>query len=179
MRALLLTAMVLVTGCSAPRINNTRLGSTDLVAMTDKMVTSLLSNPAVASRNPASPRWTVTLDRTSNQTNDVIPQGELWAFMARLRAQISQSPALKERNIVFVLSKGSAAGLNERQADAEPNRAAPDHALTATFYSLTTSGTGARSDAYLCAFQLLDNGGQILWEDRYEIKRAVMRNELD
>jgi hypothetical protein len=167
-------------GCSAPEIHTTSLASTDLVSMTDLMTRSMLVSQEIATRNAQSPVWTVTLDRAINKTNSVIPQRELWAFMARLRTQLQQSPAMTQRNIRFVLSKETAEAVNAAQPDAAPGRGTPTHALAATFYSITSATNQARSDSYLCAYQLIDGASsQILWEDKYEIKRAVMRNVLD
>lgn len=167
-------------GCSAPQIHSTGLGSVDLVTMTDQMSASLLRSPAIAARTSQSPEWIVTLDRAGNQTNQVIPRPQLRAFMARLRAQLAQNPALRERRLVFVISKQPGDAVSERELTTPAPRTTPTHALAATFYSITTESTRARSDAYLCSFQLIDAAtGQILWEDKYEVKRAVMRNEFD
>jgi len=47
--------LTLMVGCSAPRVDNTRLGSADLVAMTDAMVRSMLADAALAGRSSESP----------------------------------------------------------------------------------------------------------------------------
>lgn len=175
--ACLLIALPLV-GCSVPKLNTTRLDSIDLVTMTDQMAASLTSSEAITGSDRSSKPWTVTMDRVSNQTNDIMPEGEKRAFLARLRAQLNQSPALASRNITFV------APLAQRQATEElqvaPTAIRPTHALTATFYAASERTRAARSDAYLAAFQLLDlKTNQIVWEDRYEVKYAVQRNKLD
>lgn len=183
--AILLLALPLLTACSAPRVNNTRLGSADLVAMTDAMAASLLNADAIAGRTAASPPWIVTLDRVSNRTNHVIPANEQWAFMARLRAMLSQSDALAARNLRFVMS---ADRLDELGIDRKAGGALapgsrntnPTHVLGATFYSATTRTREGRTDAYLCAFKLLDaDDDRVLWEDSYEVKHAVVRHRLD
>ena len=169
----------LVGGCSAPQIQNTRLGSADLVVMTDQMVESILASGRLAGRDADSDPWVVTLERVSNQTNDVLPQRELWAFMARVRASLAQSEQMRERNIRFVVPPRYAAQI-EAGPDAVGPRQTPTHALTATFYAATTAGRSGRTDMYLCAFQLLDlRTSELVWEDAYETKRAVARGRLD
>ncbi|MBI1373834.1 MAG: hypothetical protein GC159_14010 [Phycisphaera sp.] len=164
--------------CSEPRINNTRLGSTDLVVMTDRMVQSLMANNAVASRTPRSEPWVVTLDRVSNRTNDIIPDGEKWLFMARLRARLSESPSLRDRNLTFIVPAERRGQIEHEGHPAETLK--PTHALAATFHALTTQSRGGRTDTYLCAFELLDlRDDHLVWEDSYEIKQAVVRNKLD
>lgn len=176
-RCILIFASVFtLAGCGAPKIDSTRLGSADLVTMTDQMTASLMGSEAVASRTAAGAPWIVTMDRVSNQSNDILPEREKWAFMARLRSQLNSSPALQQRNIRFVLSKHAA----EQVAERYDQRITPTHALAATFYSVTQASRAARSDAYLCAFQLLDlRDDQVVWEDRYEVKYATVRNRFD
>ncbi|MBI1369582.1 MAG: hypothetical protein GC162_13120 [Planctomycetes bacterium] len=171
-----LCCLLTLAACGAPQVNNTRLDAADLVAMSDQMTASLIASPAVVARTAASEPWIISMDRVSNQSNDIIPDREKWAFIARLRAQLSQSRALSERNLKFVLSYNTAGEVAERVGD----RITPTHLLTATFYSATVANHQTRSDTYLCAFQLMSaKDDQILWEDKYEIKRAVMRNKLD
>ena len=179
-------------GCSSPRLNNTRLTGNDLVAMTDRMTDSLITSKAIASRNARntdntdSLRWVIVFDRVSNQTNDIIPDDQKWAFVARLRALLGESQVLSERHLTFVLSHDAVASVNKRQNPGEQqdqnitHRLVPTHAMTATFYSLTAADQHHRRDVYLCAFQLLDlSNGQVLWEDKYELKRSVVKNVLD
>jgi hypothetical protein len=60
------------------------------------------------------------------------------------------------------------------------DRTTPTHVLTAEFYALTHADRLARSDAYVCAFQLMEmQSEQIIWEDRYEVKYQVERSRLD
>jgi len=180
--AVVALAAVVVSGCQPPQVNTTRLGSQDLVVMTDEMVTSLLREPAVGARGPEASTWVITMDRAVNKTNDVMPRNELWAFMARLRAQLNRSPAMAERGMAFITPAEWAAQLDleaDRRA-ADYQRAAPTHALMATFYSLTTAERRLRSDAYLCEFRLIDLATEhIVWTDKYEVKYAVARNRFD
>ncbi len=171
-------AATLLVSCGAPQRHTTRLDADDLIAMTDRMAESLLGAETIASRTADSPRWIVSVDRVTHRTSDVIPHRELWAFMGRLRAMLNQSPALRQRNIVFVLSPEQAKAMGKRHA-AGP-RARPTHALAATFTSLTRDTRTVRSDTYLCAYQLIDLvSDAVVWEDHYEVKRTVMRDEWD
>ncbi len=176
----IILAVLVSAGCSAPRVSNTRLGPDDLQAMTDQMVESLLNSRAVAGRSADSDFWIITLDRVSNQTNDVLPLRERWVFMNRLRARLNESDAMRQRNLAFVLSAEAAEALNRRQREVWGRRAVPTHALAATFSALTQFGHTGRSDTYLCAFRLTELASDLLvWEDRYEVKRTVVRNKLD
>jgi hypothetical protein len=175
-RMMLMGLLLLFGGCSAPQIQNTRLGSEDLVKMTDRMTKSLLAYDVIRSRNSESPAWIMGLDRVSNRTNDIMPDREKWAFMARLRGELASAKGLRDRNVRFVLSRDRSQALAERTAP----RVQPTHLLTATFYAVTTATRSARSDAYLCTFQLMEaSSTKILWEDKYELKRAVLRGRLD
>ncbi len=163
-RTMVVSAAAMLIGCSAPRVNNTRLTGTDLVAMTDAMVGSLANDPQVAAR---SGRWIIAADRVVNHTNDIIPRREQQAYLARLRALLNEAEL---PGMVFV-----------REAElASIGRTRPTHVLTAEFYALTHAGRTARSDAYLCTFGLVDLADDtVIWEDRYEVKYQVRRGKLD
>lgn len=175
------TAAVSLGGCSPPRVNTTMLTIKDIVSMTDQMAQSLAASPVIASRDASSPRWVFTMDRVSNRTEHLLDDQEKWGTMARFRSELSRSFVARERNIAFVLP---AEQWKRYAADAEFNadqaRLRPTHALRAEFRSDTRSALLSRSDHYLCAFQLLDlSDGAILWENAYEVKYAVKRNEFD
>lgn len=173
-------ACLVLAGCSEPRVSNTRLDADDLRLMTDRMVESLLTSPAIAGRTADSGRWVIAMDRVTNRTNEVIPLRERWAFMNRLRALLNESESMRDRNLAFVLSAEAADALNQRQWEVAGRRAQPTHALAATFYALTGFAHEGRTDAYFCGFRLADlRSDELVWEDRYEVKRSVMRNKLD
>lgn len=177
---LLLTGVAAVAACSPAKTDNTRLQSADMVRMTQRMAISLSASDALASRDADSPLWTLTLDRVSNYTNDIIPAREKWAYMNRVRALLGESTVLQQRNLQFVLSRPWADELEDRHAEAVELRQTPTHALAATFFSLTQYSHAARIDAYLCAFQLIDlSDDRVLWEDSWEVKRGVLRNPFD
>jgi PBP1b-binding outer membrane lipoprotein LpoB len=154
-----------VVGCSPPRVNNTRLTGTDLVAMTDQMAASLTNAPGVTQRRVTP--WIIATDLVVNHTNDIIPAGEKEAYLARLRALLNQANVPGMQFVHEVQLSG-------------PNRTTPTHALTAHFYALTNDSRTARSDAYLCAFSLQDlQTDAVVWEGRYEVKYQIIRNKFD
>lgn len=166
----LVVAAGVLGGCGGPRVQTTRLTAVDLVAMTDKMAASLARADAVVDRTADDPQWRIAADRLVNRTHDIIPDREKELFLARLRALLSRSTLPEARNIVFL-----------REAELSgPDRATPTHALTATFDAMTHDRRLRRSDAYLCAFQLIDLRDEtVIWEDRYEVKRTVVRSRFD
>jgi len=162
--------LFMLAGCSAPRVDNTRLGSADLAAMTDAMVQSMLADEALAGRATDAPAMVIVADRVSNRTNDIIPDGEKHLFTARLRALLNESAELRRRNMQFVQNRDVSG----------PQRVSPTHALTATFYADTQAERQRRTDTYLCAFQLIDlTDDRVLWEDRYETKKTAVRGKYD
>jgi hypothetical protein len=176
----LMIAAGLLAACSSPQISTTRLSSADLVAMTDRMAASLRASPAVASRSADAAPWFIAIDRLVNQSSDIVPDGQKRAFLARLRALLSQTPALAQRQIIFIASADRRDELSSLATGVPTDSPRPTHELIATLYSVSSADPRHRSDAYLAAFSLLDLAtAQVLWEDSYEVKRAVMRNELD
>jgi len=169
-----------VVGCSAPRVNTTMLTAADVVRMTDDMSADLAAAPFLAERSPDSPLWVWSMDRVTNLTEHIMPEGERWAVMARFRAKLSESLLARERNIRFVLPPEQWKKYASGSWQPEAERLRPTHALRAEFRSDTVTSLHARSDHYLCAFQLLDlESGRLLWEDAYEVKYAVSRNRFD
>lgn len=163
--SLLCGALLALVGCSAPRVNNTRLIADDLIAMTDQMAESITADADFGAKRDEP--WIITIDRVINHTNDIIPEGEQRAYLARLRALLNLA---KVPHVQFV-----------REAELSgPNRLLPTHAITAEFYAITRADRSARSDFYLCAFSLQDlKTDKLIWEDRYEVKRQVIRSKMD
>ena len=149
----------------------------DVAAITDAMAQSLAASAALTSGTTTASRGVVTLDRVENRTEHLMPPTERWAIMARFRALLTAS-ALGEK-VTFVLPHNEWRDLEPAQARAAA-RLKPTHALRATFWSDTRSSPTHRTDAYLCTFRLSDlNSGAILWEDAFELERAITRNTLD
>ncbi len=94
--------------------------------------------------------------------------------MTRLRAQLARSDVAARRNIMWVIEPERWPIAPDEVSEPSP-RVPPTHLLAGAFHTLTqTSGRG-RSDAYLCAFQLTDlRSGMLVWEDAWEVKRAVL-----
>ena len=66
--------------------------------------------------------------------------------------------------------------------DPEPHglRMSPTHLLTAEFSVLTNTSAQGRSDTYLCAYELVDlESGRMVWQDSWEVKRAVSGRTYD
>ncbi len=167
-------------GCGGPRLHDTTmLTSVDVVEMTDQMVASLAASGLMEGRTEDSPPMVITMDRVANRTEHIMSPGERWGVINRLRALLMQTDLRSERHLIFVMPTQAWEAL-EVVDQAPPHRLKPTHALRATFRSDTQSSIRARTDAYLCAFQMLDLGdGALVWEDAFEVKYTVSRNRFD
>jgi PBP1b-binding outer membrane lipoprotein LpoB len=160
-----------VPGCATPNPSTTRLTSTDLVTMTDEMTSSLLRDEVIGQRTPDSERWVISIDRVRNLTEHPMTMQERWATMARLRARMAQTDFARQRNIAWILPPDLWQQYGADTYNPRAQRQLPSHSLHATFYSDTVTSLAGRSDAYLCLFTLTDlASGQIVWEDRFEVK---------
>jgi hypothetical protein len=175
------SAVSLLSGCAAPKVNTTTLTAADIVKMTDQMAADLAASPAIARRSADSEPWVFTLDEVTNRTEHLMDEGERWATMVRFRSRLAESMLAKECGIRFVLPAAQWRLYAEPEYRAAlENRLIPTHTLRAEFRSDTTTSIAHRADHYLCAFQLADlRDGQVVWEDAYEVKYAVQRNRLD
>jgi hypothetical protein len=173
-----------LTGCGTPpAANTTFLRSVDLVDMTEQMSRSFAHDPRVSSRTIDDPEWVVSINRVANQTNQIIPDNEKWAYVGRLRAKLAESDLSRERSIVWVVPPERwpliAKELGEANQPVELRRP-PTHVLTAEFHALTNTSGRGRSDAYVCDYQLVDlSTGSMAWEDAWEVKRAVSGKTYD
>ena len=165
-------------GCGgAPQARTTFLRGVDLVDMTDRMGESFAQSDALAQRSAADDLWIVSLSKVTNQTSQIIPEGERWLYLARLRSALSQARVGGDRGIIWIIPAEKWSMIQgETDLPDEPFgvREDPTHVMTAEFHSLTRTGPEGRSDMYVCSYQLIDLGdGRLVWEDSWEVKRAV------
>ena len=162
-------------GCSPPAARTTFLSSVDLVDMTDRMAESFAADAVLGRRTPGSAPWVVSIDRAVNHTNQVMPSREKWLYVARLRALLAGSDLAGSRNIVWVVPPERwPAAPDEVGPGPDSARLPPTHLLAAEFPALTSTSPAGRSDMYVCAYQLTEvRTGRLVWEDRWEVKRAM------
>ncbi len=179
-RGLAAAAFVLLlaaAGCAAPAARTTFLRSVDLIDMTDRMAQSFARDPVIGRRSPGEEPWVVSVYRVTNHTNQIIPDREKWLYVGRLRAMLARTDLTRQRRIIWVIPPERWPIVAEELGlDEEPYglRMPPTHLLTAEFYALTNTSAEGRSDTYMCSFQLLElKGGTIVWENAWEVKRAV------
>lgn len=178
--ATLLVALVATGGGCAttpPVVRTTFLRSVDLIDMTDRMAERMTSDPVIGARTPASDPWTISIERIANRTNQIIPDGEKWLYIARLRGRLAATDFAAERAIGWIMPPERWAQVAaELESPDEPPllRERPTHRLTGDFRALTeTSGSGRR-DTYVCSYQLIDLAtGVLTWEGQWEVSRAV------
>ena len=180
--AAVIGVVLLNVGCAPPRVHTTFLRSVDLIEMTDRMAASFASDDVLGNRSPDAEPWIISIRRIENHTNQIIPEREKWLYVARLRAQLAEARLSDQHSLTWVMPPDRWAQVAKKLGESEPAslRMSPTHLLTAEFHTLTsTSGTG-RSDTYVCNYQLLNlQSGRLLWEDQWEVKRAVTGRTYD
>jgi hypothetical protein len=179
--------LIVACGCAAPprtgEANTTFLRSVDLIEMTDTMAQSFIQDDVIGKRMPTDEPWVISMYRMANHTNQIIPDREKWLYLARLRALLAQSDIAKQRSIIWIIPPerwhivAEELGVSEEPYGLRMN---PTHQLTAEFHALTNTSGQGRTDAYFCDYQLLDlQSGQIIWEDKWEVKRAISGKTYD
>lgn len=155
-------------------VAGTGIESQDLVAVTDKMVRSILGLDRIkASATPPN----VVLLPIENETRFAFNKD---LFNTRIRAQLNQKAAGKlnflARERLQALEKERE--LKQQGALTPGTLGGPtafggaDYFLTGKLSSLTTKSTKGVSDYVLYTFQLIDaRSNSILWEDFAEIKK--------
>lgn len=172
---------ILLAACAGPQ--TTRMTVGDFEAMAAAMAQSLLQSDALARRGPGSDPWTVSIQKVTNLSSDVMPQREQWSIMAQLRGATPIQSLWHQKNVRFVLPaqrvvelRGSAAEFGE----AFGARREPTHVMTATFRSITRAQMKDRTDVYYAQFEIIDlRTGEPVWQDRFEFKRAASGHVWD
>lgn len=181
--ALVLVAALGMSGCSPPKTQTTFLRSVDLVEMTDQMALSFAAAPVVAARSFDSPRWVISIDKITNHTNQIITENEKWAYIGRLRALLTQTRLSDVKNIAWIVPPERWPLIAaELRLIGEPAdlRSRPTHVMTGEFGVITNTSGQGRSDSYVCSFQLVDLAtGAMVWEDAWEVKRALTGTTYD
>ncbi len=171
-----------LSGCGGPQ--STTLRAEDFDAMAEAMAQSLLRSEALAERGPESEPWTVSIQKVTNLSGDVIPVREQWAVMAMLRGSVPIRQLRERMNVAFTIP---AERVEAMRADEDAPELATfgeervvTHVMTATIRSVTRTDTGARTDLYYAEFDLLDLAtNRPVWNDRFEFKRQAMGSLRD
>lgn len=180
----LLMLLSLASGCASAVAagSNTLLSGDDLQEMTDRMARSMLADADVQAAIQREGALPVVMQPVQNyMTGVVLPRGQSLAFIARLRALLADAAP---HAFVWVMNRDAFYELRASETTYDlgpaPERIQPRYSLTARFDSLANVSRDHRSDSYLCAFQLADlQTGEILWNDRYEVKKSTVRGFLD
>jgi Peptidoglycan-synthase activator LpoB len=173
-------------GCAS---NVTRLGyraaldSFDLQAMTAQMAQSIAADPEVQAEFQRSGPLTIVVEPVQNRlTAEIIPRGAAQAFTARVRVLLARS---EPNRYQWIMNRDDFYDLRERELDGidlgpTPDAVSPRFALVATFSSLASEDATRRSAYYLCQYELTDlSNRQVLWADKYEVKKTAVKGFLD
>jgi PBP1b-binding outer membrane lipoprotein LpoB len=156
---------------------NAALDGTDLVKMTDQMAASLAGDPDVQRAVEEHGKLVVVVQPVVNlMTAEVLPRGPAEAFTGRIRSLLANHAP---DSFTWVMNRDAYYRMRDRERDfdlgPDPERVQPEYALTAKFSSLTKETRDRRSSYYLCVYELTNlQSGDILWTDRYEVKKTAV-----
>lgn len=184
--AAMLTALIAagslapLSGCSTPARASTLTGD-DLVVTTDQMASRLAASEFLGTRTPDSPPIVVAIDKVQNLTSDLIPEGQQWWMMARVRDQLNTNTLRRDRNVRFVIPQQFLReGMERGNFEEGVAQRAPTHEMAATFRSATRFAKAARTDAYMCEYRITDiTTGELQWTGEFEFKRAAFGKAYD
>ena len=161
---------------------NTALDSVDLVRMTDDMAAKIVADPDVQAAIERAGKLKVVIQPVENRmTAEVLPKGPAETFTARVRALLSHHAPDR---FTWVMNRETFDHLRTRELDVDlgpsPEAIDPEYALTAIFSSLTDESSRGRSSYYLCTYELTNlRDRTLLWTDKYEVKKTVVKGFLD
>ena len=174
----------LVGGCTSAVQSgrNTALDSVDLVQMTDDMAAKIVADPDVQAAIASEGALKVVVQPVENEmTAEVLPKGPAETFTARVRALLSKHAPDR---FTWVMNRDAFYDLRGRELDFDlgpsPDAIDPRYALTAIFSSLTNETSKGRSSYYLCRYELTNlQDRTVLWTDKYEVRKRVVKGFLD
>ena len=182
----LLSFMLLAGGCANDTAvahgHNTALDGTDLVRMTDDMAMKIPASPAVQQAIQQDGRLRVVVQPVeNNMTAEILPSGAANAFTGRLRTLLSHHA---RDQFTWIMNRDAWYYLRRRELDIDPGPSPdaiqPQYALTAKFSTLTNEDSQRRSTYYLCVYELTNlQTREILWTDKYEVKKLAVKGFLD
>jgi PBP1b-binding outer membrane lipoprotein LpoB len=179
-----------LAGCNKDAINRDAktsfLTADDMKAMTDQMAQSIIGNPVVQQEMARGP-MRIVVKPVINETSEIITDNRKEMFVHRLQGLLSQDDAMRGRFTWCVnrddYQKLRAEEIPEAQLGPTEDRIQPDYALYARFLSDTNTTTKARSDMYLCQYQLTRISGaatgEIVWTGQYITSKQVKKGFLD
>lgn len=178
-----------LSGCrTADRTTRLQIG--DLNKTVQQMAASLARSDFLADRSPSSPRAVIVINKVRNLTSDIIPEGEQWMLVARVRAALPMRGLEREKNIVFVITPDRARLLHDVGFDdVGDTRLAitPTHVMSATFRSATRTAVDVqvgfadgRTDFYFHEYAIDHiESRETVWTDRFEFKREATGLVID
>ena len=161
---------------------STALDSTNLIEMTDDMARKIVADPEVQAAIEREGQLRVVVQPVENlMTAEVLPRGPAETFTARVRSLLSRHAP---DQFLWVMNRDAFYNLRGRELDIDlgpaPDAIDPRYALTAKFSSLTNETSRGRSSYYLCVYELTNlEDRTILWSDKYEVKKTVVKGFLD
>lgn len=175
---------ILLLGCQAPlkHATSSALDGTDLVRMTDDMSMKLAGDPAVQRQIAEHGPLKIVVQPVENQmTGEVLPRGPADAFTGRVRSLLGRQA---RDQFVWIMNRDAFYRMRGQELDFDlgpsPDAISPQYALTAIFSSLISEDAKRRSSYYLCVYELTDlHNRTVLWTDRYEVKKSVVKGFLD
>ena len=173
-----------VSGCASAvqAGHNTALDSVDLVRMTDDMARKIVADPEVQAAIEESGKLKVVVQPVENRmTAEVLPRGPAQTFTARVRTLLSKHAPDR---FTWVMNRATFDELRRKELEVDlgpsPEAIDPEYALTAIFSSLTDETSRGRSSYYLCTYELTNlRDRTVLWTDKYEVKKTVVKGFLD
>jgi hypothetical protein len=178
---------LLTCGCASDTAvahgHNTALNGDELIKITDLMAMGIVASPAVQQAIAREGKLSVVVEPVENDmTAEVLPSGPAHAFTGRLRTLLSHH---SRDQFTWIMNRDAWRYLRRHELEnidlgPPPEAIQPRYALTAKFSTLTNETARRRDIYYLCVYELTDlSHRDILWTDKYEVKKVAVKGFLD
>jgi hypothetical protein len=166
-----------IAGCAANLTATTRPTLGEMTGMTEAIVQSIASSPALTRRGATSTPMVLTVGSIENRSSDVFTRSEQWYLMQSVAREIANPAGMgDERSIAFVMPPEAVRDIRRRggvwSGFAEGRE--PTHALNGRFATITRAGAEDREDFFEFAYQIVElSSGQIVVEEAVDVQKSA------
>jgi hypothetical protein len=183
---LLSAGLIFFAGCASKPPRSSRLTASDYTYTVNETVNQLVASDFFASRGMESPKAVVSIERVTNLSSDIIPEGEQWMFVHSVWSSPEVKQLARSKNVVTQVSQEGYEKIVSMLPQITRPLDVPTHVMSAVINTSTRTGlvkagvANARVDQYQIEYTIRESSsGTIAWSSIVEFKREALGNPIN